>query len=299
LKSEEVFMRRLIGFFFVTILALSFCFVLSGLTQETKEAEGVYTIKKGDTLWDISAKFLKDPFLWPKLWEKNPYITDPHWIYPGNPIQLTAVESAKKEEPKKVVEEKPQEEKPKETLKGQEAEKVEPTPAEKKPEAVAEEKTTPPEVKPGPEERETVPEEEEAVSEEKPARGEGKPVYFREVRSAGFMSDIEYRGIGIVLESREGKNLMAGGDIIYLAFKTSEPISIGDKYTIFRPAEEIRHPVTEKRIGRKYNIVGNIQLIDQYGKFFTAKVIESFDAIMKGDYVQPYSKEKMEGVAEK
>ncbi len=299
-------MRRFVGFFFVMILVFSFCFVLSGLTQETKETEGVYTIKKGDTLWDISARFLKDPFLWPKLWERNPYITNPHWIYPGNPVQLTAVEpvqkeeaKAQKEEPKKVVEEKPGEEKPKEALKGQEAEKTEPTPGEKKPEAVAEQKTTAPEVGPVPEEEEAVPEGKEAISEEKPVRAKEKRVYFREIRSAGFMSDIEYRGIGIVLESREGKNLMSGGDIIYLTFRSAEPISIGDKYTIFRAAEEIRHPITERKIGRKYNIIGNVQLIDQYGSFFTAKVIESFDAIMAGDYVQPYSKEKMEGTPEK
>ncbi|HYA90231.1 MAG TPA: LysM peptidoglycan-binding domain-containing protein [Thermodesulfobacteriota bacterium] len=292
-------MRRFAGFFFVMILVFSFCFVLAGLTQEKKETEGVYTIKKGDTLWDISARFLKDPFLWPKLWERNPYITNPHWIYPGNPVQLVAVEPTQKEEPKKVVEEKAQEEKPKEALKGQEVEKVEPAPGEKKPEAIAEEKTTSAEVGPVAKEEETVAEEKEAIPEEKPVREEKKRPYFREIRSAGFMSDIEYRGIGIVLESSEGKSLMAWGDVIYLTFKSSEPVSIGDKYTIFRPGEEIRHPVTEKRIGRKYNIIGNVQLIDQYGSFFTAKVIESFDAIMKGDYIQPYSKEKMEGATEK
>ena len=285
-------MRRFVGFFFAMTLLLSFCFVLSGLTQETKETEGVYTIKKGDTLWDISSRFLKDPFLWPKLWERNPYITNPHWIYPGNPVQLTAIEPVQKEEPKKVVEEKPQEEKPKEALKEPETEKVEPTPVEKKAETVVEEKPAPPVVETGREEKESIP-------EEQPVKAEGKRVYFREIRSAGFMSDIEYRGIGIVLESREGKSLMSAGDIVYLAFRTSGPISIGEKYTIFRAAEEIRHPVTEKRIGRKFNIIGNIQLIDQYGSFFTAKVIESFDAIMKGDFIQPYSKEKMEGAIEK
>jgi hypothetical protein len=253
-------MRRLIGFFFAMILMLSFCFVLPGLTQETKETEGVYTIKKGDTLWDISSKFLKDPFLWPKLWERNPYITNPHWIYPGNPIRLTAAEPVKKEESKKVVEEKPIE-----TV------KVEPPPL------------PPVEKKPG------------VVAEVKPVPVEGKPGYFPEIRSAGFLSDLEYRGIGIVLESKEGKNLMAAGDIIYLAFKTSESVLVGNKYTVFRAAREIIHPITEKKIARKYNILGNVQLIDQHGNFFTAKVIESFDAIIVGDYIQPYSKEKMEG----
>jgi len=284
-------MKRIVGFFFAMILMFSFCFVLSGLTQETKEAEGVYTIKKGDTLWDISARFLKDPFLWPKLWERNPYITNPHWIYPGNPVQLTEVEPLKKAEvkegPKTVAEEKPKAEgKPEEVVKEPEAKQTEPTIAEKKTVVAVEEKPAPPEEKP-------------VVVAEKPAPVEEKPVYFREIRDAGFMSDIEYRGIGIVLESKEGKTLMSAGDIIYLAFKTSEPILVGSKYTVFRAAEEINHPVTGKIIGRKYNITGNIQLIDQQSRFFTARVVESFDAIMKGDYIQPYSKEKMEGVAEK
>ena len=276
-------MRRFIGLFLAMILMLSFCFVLPGLTQEAKETEGVYTIKKGDTLWDISSKFLNDPFLWPKLWEKNPYITNPHWIYPGNPIRLTGVEPEKKVEPQAVKKEEPQkaaEEKPLEAVeepgvREPEVEKAEspaPSPVERKQEEVAELK---PEVKPAP------------VDE--------KPPYLREIRSGGFMSNLEYRGIGIVLESREGKNIMSEGDILYLTLRTAESVAIGNKYTVFRAGEEIRHPVTEKRVGRKYNIIGNIQLIDRSENFYTAKVIECFDAIMRGDYIQPYSKEKMEG----
>ena len=249
----------------------SFCFVLPGLTQGTKETEGVYTIQKGDTLWDISTKFLKDPFLWPKLWERNPYITNPHWIYPGNSIRLTGGEPVKTEEPPKVVEEKPQE-----AVK---------EPEVKEPEVVKAETPAPPPVE----------KKQEEVAEVKPAPVETKPLYFSEIRSAGFMSNIEYRGIGIVLESKDGKNMMSAGDILYVTLKSAESIAIGTKYTVFRPGDEVRHPVTEKRIGRKYNIIGNVQLIDQHGNFFTAKVIESFDAIMRGDFIQPYSKEKMEG----
>jgi hypothetical protein len=270
LEKEEVIMKRLLGLFFALILMLSFCFVLPGMTQESKEAkepEGLYTIKKGDTLWDISSKFLKDPFLWPKLWERNPYITNPHWIYPGNPIRLSAIEPTKKEEPKEEAK-KVAEEKPKEVVQEPEIKKVESPPVEKKPEVVA---------------------------EVKPVPMEEKPPALPEDRDAGFMSDIEYRGIGIVLESKEGKNLMSAGDVVYLAFSTSESILIGNKYTVFRVSEEKLHPITEKKIGRKYNIMGNVKIIDQHGNFFTAKIIESFDAIMRGDFIQPYSKEKMEG----
>jgi hypothetical protein len=46
----------------------------------------VHVIVKGDTLWDLAAHYLGDPFLWPQIWERNPYIRDSHWIYPGDPL---------------------------------------------------------------------------------------------------------------------------------------------------------------------------------------------------------------------
>lgn len=266
-------MKKLRSIHFIAILMISLIFILSPLAQEKKDAEDVYTIKQGDTLWDISSKFLKDPFLWPKLWQRNPYISNPHWIYPGQSIRLSTLEDLKevegtrpREEPKEVV----VEEKPKEVIVEAEVKKVEPPPIEKKPEVVVEAKPT----------------------EEKPT--EAKPTFFPEARSAGFLSKIDLQGIGIILDSKEGKTLMSQEDIIYLAFKTSKPIMIGDKYTVFRAAEVVKHPVTDQKIGKKYHITGNIQIIDQHGNFFTARVIEAFDAILKGDLIQPYMKEKME-----
>ena len=49
-----------------------------------------YVIQRGDTLWDLSGKFLDSPWYWPKLWSYNPQIENPHWIYPGNPLRLSA-----------------------------------------------------------------------------------------------------------------------------------------------------------------------------------------------------------------
>lgn len=47
-----------------------------------------YIIKEGDTLWDITEKYFKDPFQWPDIWENNDYIINPDLIYPGNKLLL-------------------------------------------------------------------------------------------------------------------------------------------------------------------------------------------------------------------
>ena len=53
-----------------------------------REEPVTYTIKKGDTLWGISERFLKDPYYWPNLWANNPDLPNPHFIYPGQKLAI-------------------------------------------------------------------------------------------------------------------------------------------------------------------------------------------------------------------
>jgi hypothetical protein len=58
--------------------------------RATKAAS--HTVVRGDTLWDISEAYLGSPVVWPKIWKSNPGVKDPHWIYPGEQIWISATE---------------------------------------------------------------------------------------------------------------------------------------------------------------------------------------------------------------
>lgn len=69
------------------LLTLLLALPLTAGAKETEEPR-TYVIKKGDTLWGISERFLKDPDYWPSLWSHNPALPNPHFIYPGQKVRI-------------------------------------------------------------------------------------------------------------------------------------------------------------------------------------------------------------------
>ncbi len=80
----------------LTICSLFLALVfLSAPAQGVELKDGhpeVYIVKKGDTLWDISAVFLDKPWLWPEIWYVNPQVSNPHLIYPGDELKLVYID---------------------------------------------------------------------------------------------------------------------------------------------------------------------------------------------------------------
>ncbi len=74
--------------FFRWLSLLSLILMLSGTGLAIAAKGQIYTVKKGDTLWDLSKKFIDDPYYWPNIWAKNPEITNPHLIFPGQKIRI-------------------------------------------------------------------------------------------------------------------------------------------------------------------------------------------------------------------
>jgi hypothetical protein len=93
-----------------TLTAAAACALALGLAVQagvaTGQAQGIdrsvvpvapnapdrYVVQPGDTLWDISGKFLTDPWYWPEIWHVNPQVANPHLIYPGDELALTWVD---------------------------------------------------------------------------------------------------------------------------------------------------------------------------------------------------------------
>lgn len=241
-----------------------------------------YIVIKHDTLWDISANLLKDPYKWPEIWKKNPQIKNPDLIHPGNKLRIW---------PDGRVE-----------LIGQKeslpAAAVEPAavvvPADKqKPEDM-------PVVSLEPQEEKVVvlePQEETAKSgadtalEQSQTAQEEQFFSARALERQGFISEKAMTETGAIAASRDGQHLMQSGDIVFISLKDSalkhNSFNIGDRYSIFKVAKKMVHPVTNKKLGNIIDIIGILEIRGTDGTL-TGKIVKSYKEIPEGARIRPY-----------
>ncbi|MBD3399944.1 MAG: LysM peptidoglycan-binding domain-containing protein, partial [Candidatus Coatesbacteria bacterium] len=71
------------------VLAAVLALLTLSAAARTLSADRIYTVRSGDTLWDLSEEFLGSPWLWPLIWQANPELVEhPHWIYPGEELYI-------------------------------------------------------------------------------------------------------------------------------------------------------------------------------------------------------------------
>ncbi len=226
--------------------------VTSGTNLEVPQEEGfrVYTVQRGDTLWDITHNILKEPFLWPKVWAANPDIKNPDLIYPGQRIRIP-LSVLRPELISKEPEIKPEEV---EALKEKEAE------AEVTEEVVSK------------------PEEKTAI----------RPEYLIDrnlLIASGYISKgIPYEGE--VIGTPQGRTAMGKGDFVYI--KTKEEARPGDKFYVIKALSKIRHPETGDRLGYLIEINGIIEVVGEESGMTKAEIKESFKEINTGDRLDKF-----------
>ncbi|EJM13630.1 LysM domain-containing protein [Pseudomonas sp. GM21] len=75
----------------LALLLLASAGLAHGQVQLKEGFPQQYTVVAGDTLWDISAKYLRQPWQWPELWQANSHIENPDLIYPGDSLSVVYV----------------------------------------------------------------------------------------------------------------------------------------------------------------------------------------------------------------
>ena len=206
-----------------------------------------YTVQPGDTLWEISSAFLGNAFYWPRLWSINDYVTNPHWIYPGNKIVFRMGTLL---EPPSVDLDTGG---PSRNGYGVQAMEYSTVDADC-----------------GPDVR---------FTNVKPARTYIAPTFLRD--------DDEVEVYGTVPKAKPQATLLAERDLIYLKLDDPDAYGCGDVVSIFRLVTKKVKGVDREKYGSLYKVVAEAKIVNRYGDYVTAVVRQSWEEIHRGDLVGP------------
>lgn len=227
--------------------------------QQLPEGATVHVIVRGDTLWDLAAHYLGDPYLWPQIWERNPYIRDSHWIYPGDPLVIdvavvqppTATEEVTS--PETVVSDY---QPPTEEVGGM-------------PQGVPEE-YEPTEVSPG------LPF----------PLGTSSDVYCfaRLIQDEG-----EFPFSIVSAERIQYQSQFSEGEIVYLDGGSAEAVAAGDRFFVLARDRVLEHPISKASMGRIFRQVAQVKVLCAQEHSSIAEITFACDPVEIGNVLLPFS----------
>jgi hypothetical protein len=223
-----------------------------GYPTSIPEGTAYYIVVRGDTLWDISGRFLKNAYLWPQIWNENKYIKDAHWIYPGDPIVLPKLALV--------------------------AEGAGQAPAQTGPEGVGQEGAPIPGMVEGAGES--------AATALYPVTEE------LSLQCASYVvNDREDESLQLV-GSEEGfdKNAFGDRDLVYLNKGSNAGVKAGDLYTLHHVAYTVRHPRSGKKLGTKIETTGWVKVVLVQENTACAVIEQACYDVHAGDYLKPFEK---------
>ncbi len=240
----------------------------------------VHIVEKGDTLWALAGKNLGNPYLWPQIWEKNQYVLDAHWIYPGDPIVLS----------------------------------IEVAPA-----AAVGATTAPsePEVAATPQEQQATPEQKQGPDVEQQRQNTPVPLGTEsDIYCSGFIGDLdesfrwsltgsEYDSLTPQLTAVESwagvkgtygrmntlKYDLTVGDVVYLDGGSATGLKPGMVLVVVEPREKVRHPVTGKVLGRFYAYRGRVRVLTAQPDRAIAEIVQGCLGLRVGDRLTQFQPE--------
>lgn len=214
----------------------------------------VYVVQPADTLWDIAGRFLNSPYYWPKIWERNSFITDPNLIFPGDVLNLYP--ESEKLTPEVV-----------ETV---------PKMGEEKPQAGA---------------TVTTPRPEAGGTETKVVRdeyGRAVRVIYKEPSGTGWIESGEFEKAGRIVKTTEDHKMVAAYEHVWVNLGEAMGVKVGDIFSIFKIDKTIYHPVTKKKLGYKILNLGKLQVVNLNENAAEGEIIQSYNDAQVGDYIRPY-----------
>ena len=243
----------------------------------------LHIISPGETLWGLADLTYNNPWLWPQLWNENRYITDSHWIYPGDPLLVpprpVVVTQAGPEARPGVA--------PEIVAQGQEgapATDLQPIQAPADGEPIAE-----PLAAEAPAARQETPASPEPGPNDGAERTRWAMVDRDEIRCSGYITEKSDRPTLFIAENEEPRyQRITTGSLIYINKGQKDPHVVpGATFSIVEREGTILHPRTNKTLGSFYKRNGEVRILKVLPDTALATIVFACDEIRVGDELAP------------